>query len=54
MGRSDAYASAYDLEAEPYVPLPKGDVRKQKNLCKPSLSATLMQLMHGLKAAKIL
>ena len=32
MGRSDAYASAYDLEAETYVPLPKGDVHKQKEL----------------------
>ncbi len=24
VGRSDAYASEYDLEAEEYVPLPKG------------------------------
>ena len=32
MGRSDAYASSYDLEAETYVPLPKGDVHKLKEL----------------------
>ena len=32
VGRSDAYASAYDLEAETYVPLPKGDVHKRKQL----------------------
>ncbi|KAF7784081.1 hypothetical protein Agabi119p4_246 [Agaricus bisporus var. burnettii] len=32
VGRSDAYASSYDLESETYVPLPKGDVFKKKEL----------------------
>ncbi|WVN88108.1 RuvB-like helicase 1 [Cryptococcus depauperatus CBS 7841] len=32
VGRSDAYASEYDLEAEEYVPLPKGDVHKRKQI----------------------
>eukprot|EP00456_Euglypha_rotunda_P067682 TRINITY_DN58763_c0_g1_i1.p1 TRINITY_DN58763_c0_g1~~TRINITY_DN58763_c0_g1_i1.p1 ORF type:complete len:254 (-),score=20.27 TRINITY_DN58763_c0_g1_i1:84-845(-) len=32
VGRSDAFATDYDLEAEEYVPLPKGDVHKQKEL----------------------
>ena len=32
VGRSDAYASSYDLEAETYVPLPKGNVHKHKEL----------------------
>jgi RuvB-like protein 1 len=32
VGRSDSYASAYDLESETYVPLPKGDVHKLKEL----------------------
>ncbi|KAJ7583426.1 RuvB-like helicase 1 [Mycena floridula] len=32
VGRSDAYASSYDLESETYVPLPKGEVHKQKEL----------------------
>ncbi|KAF5309171.1 hypothetical protein D9619_012769 [Psilocybe cf. subviscida] len=32
VGRSDAYASSYDLESETYVPLPKGDIHKQKEL----------------------
>ncbi|TEB20371.1 RuvB-like helicase 1 [Coprinellus micaceus] len=32
VGRSDAYASSYDLESETYVPLPKGDVHKKKEL----------------------
>jgi len=32
VGRSDAYASAYDLESETYVPLPKGDVHKKKEM----------------------
>jgi len=29
-GRCDTYATEYDLEAEEYVPLPKGDVRKHR------------------------
>lgn len=29
-GRCDVYAAEYDLEAEEYVPLPKGDVRKTR------------------------
>ncbi|GFZ44218.1 RuvB-like helicase 1 [Saitozyma sp. JCM 24511] len=32
VGRSDAYASEFDLEAEEYVPLPKGDVHKRKEI----------------------
>lgn len=32
VGRSDAFASEFDLEAEEYVPLPKGDVHKKKEI----------------------
>jgi RuvB-like protein 1 len=32
VGRSDIYASEYDLEADEYVPLPKGDVHKKKEI----------------------
>ena len=32
LGRSDAYATEFDLEAEEYVPLPKGDVHKKKEI----------------------
>eukprot|EP00741_Cyanophora_paradoxa_P004836 tig00000836_g4692.t1 len=32
VGRSDAYAAEYDLEAEEYVPLPKGDIHKRKEV----------------------
>merc|ERR1712100_522921 len=32
VGRSDAYASEFDLEAEEYVPLPKGAVHKKKEI----------------------
>ncbi|KAG8720347.1 RuvB ATP-dependent DNA helicase pontin [Ceratobasidium sp. 394] len=32
VGRSDAYASAFDLESDTYVPLPKGEVHKRKQL----------------------
>lgn len=31
-GRSDTYATEFDLEAEEYVPLPKGDVHKRKEV----------------------
>jgi RuvB-like protein 1 len=32
VGRSDSYATEFDLEAEEYVPIPKGDVHKQKTV----------------------
>ncbi len=32
VGRSDAYATEYDLEAEEYVPIPKGEVHKKKEV----------------------
>jgi DNA helicase TIP49 (TBP-interacting protein) len=32
VGRCDAYATEYDLEADEYVPLPKGDVHKKKEV----------------------
>lgn len=32
VGRSDSFASEFDLEAEEYVPLPKGDVHKKKEV----------------------
>ena len=32
VGRSDAFATEYDLEAEEYVPIPKGDVHKKKEI----------------------
>jgi RuvB-like protein 1 (pontin 52) len=32
VGRSDSYATEFDLEAEEYVPLPKGDVHKKRQV----------------------
>jgi RuvB-like protein 1 (pontin 52) len=32
VGRSDNYASEFDLEADIYVPIPKGDVHKKKEI----------------------
>jgi RuvB-like protein 1 (pontin 52) len=32
VGRSDCYASEFDLEADEYVPVPKGDVHKKKEV----------------------
>jgi len=30
IGKCDSYATQYDLEADEYVPLPKGNVHKKK------------------------
>ena len=32
VGRSDVYATEFDLEAEEYVPIPKGEVKKTKEV----------------------
>lgn len=32
VGRSDAFATEFDLEADEYVPLPKGEVHKKKEI----------------------
>jgi len=32
VGRSDQYSAEYDLEAEEYVPIPKGEVHKKKEI----------------------
>lgn len=32
VGRSDSYATEFDLEAEEYVPIPKGDVHKKRQV----------------------
>ncbi|KAJ1921995.1 RuvB ATP-dependent DNA helicase pontin [Mycoemilia scoparia] len=32
VGRSDAYATEYDLETEEYVPIPKGDIMKRREV----------------------
>jgi RuvB-like protein 1 (pontin 52) len=32
VGRSDAYSTEFDLEADEYVPVPKGDVHKKKEI----------------------
>ena len=36
VGRSDAFATEFDLEAEEYVPLPKGEVHKKKEIVQVS------------------
>lgn len=36
VGRSDAFNTEYDLEAEEYVPLPKGEVHKKKEIVQVS------------------
>merc|ERR1711899_616852 len=48
IGRSDAFATEFDLEAEEYVPLPKGDVHKRKEVIQDILSM-MGQLMKPKK-----
>jgi RuvB-like protein 1 (pontin 52) len=32
MGRSDIFANEFDLDADEFVPMPKGDVHKTKEV----------------------
>ena len=65
VGRCDAYATEFDLEAEEYVPLPKGDVHKKKEVvqdvtlhdldaanAKPAGGGDLMSVMGSLMKPK--
>jgi RuvB-like protein 1 (pontin 52) len=65
VGRCDAFATEYDLEAEEYVPLPKGDVHKKKEIvqdvtlhdldaanAKPTGGGDLMSVMGSLMKPK--
>lgn len=48
VGRSDAFATEFDLEAEEYVPLPKGEVHKKKEIvqvCLISHAVTFLILL---------
>ncbi|VDM76738.1 unnamed protein product [Strongylus vulgaris] len=42
LGRCDVYASEFDLEADEFVPLPKGDVHKTKELVQRHPEITLV------------
>ncbi|KAJ3370421.1 RuvB-like protein 1 [Kappamyces sp. JEL0680] len=65
VGRSDAFATEYDLEAENYVPVPKGEVHKKKEVvqdvtlhdldsanARPSGGSDVMSLMGQLMKPK--
>jgi RuvB-like protein 1 (pontin 52) len=65
VGRCDAYVTEFDLEAEEYVPLPKGDVHKRKEIvqdvtlhdldvanAKPQGGQDVMSLMGAMMANK--
>lgn len=65
VGRSDAHAADHDLEADEYVPLPKGDVHKKKEIiqdvslhdldvanAKPSQGQDAMSLVNSLMKPK--
>ena len=41
VGRSDAFATEFDLEAEEYVPLPKGEVHKKKEIVQVGTTVAL-------------
>ncbi len=46
VGRSDAFATEFDLEAEEYVPLPKGEVHKKKEIVQVVLLILVLK-MHN-------
>merc|ERR1712182_177752 len=65
VGRSDAYATEFDLEADEYVPVPKGDVHKKKEIvqdvtlhdldianAKPQGGQDLMSVMGSMMKSK--
>ena len=51
VGRCDAYATEFDLEAEEYVPLPKGDVHKKKEIVQ--VYSALLQFGSSPQALKL-
>merc|ERR1712010_113713 len=65
VGRSDSYATEFDLEADEYVPVPKGDVHKKKEIvqdvtlhdldmanAKPQSGQDLMSIMGSMMKPK--
>jgi len=65
VGRSDTYATEFDLEADEYVPVPKGDVHKKKEIvqdvtlhdldmanAKPQSGGDLMSIMGSVMKPK--
>lgn len=40
MGRSDIFSNEFDLDADEFVPMPKGDVHKQKEIVQAMQSFT--------------
>lgn len=49
VGRSDAFATEFDLEAEEYVPLPKGEVHKKKEIVQVFNLKTILYLCNVYK-----
>lgn len=45
VGRSDVFATEFDLEAEEYVPLPKGEVHKKKEIVQVCIYAAQYHLL---------
>ncbi len=51
VGRSDAFATEFDLEAEEYVPLPKGEVHKKKEIVQVGTTASMRMAYTSLNIA---
>lgn len=47
VGRSDAFATEFDLEAEEYVPLPKGEVHKKKEIVQVCFFLRMSAFLYG-------
>lgn len=54
VGRSDAYATEFDLEAEEYVPVPKGEVHKKKEIVQDVTLNDLEYVPHVIDDRRLL
>lgn len=54
VGRSDSFATEFDLEAEEYVPLPKGEVHKKKEIVQVPLTHSYVVKLVKFKICSIL
>ncbi|OXB70630.1 UNVERIFIED_CONTAM: hypothetical protein H355_013348 [Colinus virginianus] len=45
VGRSDAFATEFDLDADEFVPIPKGDVHKKKEIIQARQTHTLIRVL---------
>lgn len=52
VGRSEEYAGQFDLEADKFVPVPKGDVHKKKEVIQVSTSTSFRGAVESLRVER--